>query len=170
MYWTLCCRKNMSNEAHSFCYCVQLWHLYDPIPPIEQLCFSFTLWKFNCRIKKQLKMKIIFSNLPPLLPLLLSQTPGVPQEAAEQLLHLTHSLRKTNDPTVSTYVCVCVSSLFTCVPSKQFIYLCMCVCVCPAGPVSGLLSLHQTAAEDLSPSLSVPRGEHRPRCQQGLSI
>lgn len=28
-------------------------------------------------------------------------------EAAEHLLHLTHSLRKTNDPTVSASVCVC---------------------------------------------------------------
>lgn len=37
-------------------------------------------------------------------------------EAAEHLLHLTHSLRKTNDPTVSASVCVCFStSLFTCV-------------------------------------------------------
>ncbi|PWA13752.1 hypothetical protein CCH79_00017123 [Gambusia affinis] len=29
------------------------------------------------------------------------QVPGVPEEAAERLLHLTHSLRQTNDPTVS---------------------------------------------------------------------
>lgn len=28
------------------------------------------------------------------------QTPNVPKEAVEQLLHLTHSLRSTNDPTV----------------------------------------------------------------------
>lgn len=30
------------------------------------------------------------------------QSPSVPVEAAEQLLNLTHSLRKTNDPTVRT--------------------------------------------------------------------
>lgn len=45
----------------------------------------------------------------------------------------------------------------------------VCVCVSP-GPVSGLFSLHETAAEDLPPSLPVPRGERRSRCQQGLSL
>lgn len=112
------------------------------------------------------KRKIGWSRLP----LILSQypcfhftlqSPNVPKEAAEQLLQLTHTLRQTTDPTVSVPVCV-----RTCVPMWfAFIYL----HVSP-GTVSGLLPLHQTAAADLSPTISLPRGEHRPRCQQGLPL
>ncbi|KAG7233756.1 hypothetical protein INR49_006615 [Caranx melampygus] len=43
-------------------------------------------------------------------------TPNVPQEAAEQLLHLTHSLRKTNDPTAQSLA----SSLST----RQLLRIC----------------------------------------------
>ncbi|XP_071340245.1 von Willebrand factor A domain-containing protein 8 [Trachinotus anak] len=43
-------------------------------------------------------------------------TPHVPQEAAEQLLHLTHSLRKTNDPTAQSLA----SSLST----RQLLRIC----------------------------------------------
>uniref|UniRef100_A0A3Q3JAA7 von Willebrand factor A domain-containing protein 8 n=1 Tax=Monopterus albus TaxID=43700 RepID=A0A3Q3JAA7_MONAL len=43
-------------------------------------------------------------------------TPGVPKEAAEQLLHLTHSLRKTNDPTAQSLA----SSLST----RQLLRIC----------------------------------------------
>ncbi|XP_044221449.1 von Willebrand factor A domain-containing protein 8 [Thunnus albacares] len=43
-------------------------------------------------------------------------TPNVPKEAAEQLLHLTHSLRKTNDPTAQSLA----SSLST----RQLLRIC----------------------------------------------
>ncbi|KAM4558944.1 von Willebrand factor A domain-containing protein 8 [Odontesthes bonariensis] len=43
-------------------------------------------------------------------------TPNVPEEAAEQLLHLTHSLRKTNDPTAQSLA----SSLST----RQLLRIC----------------------------------------------
>uniref|UniRef100_A0A7N6B8M4 von Willebrand factor A domain-containing protein 8 n=1 Tax=Anabas testudineus TaxID=64144 RepID=A0A7N6B8M4_ANATE len=56
------------------------------------------------------------------MDLILGLTPNVPKEAAEQLLHLTHSLRKTNDPTVSAFAPT-LTSAFTCVRSKSFICL-----------------------------------------------
>uniref|UniRef100_A0A665V7K3 von Willebrand factor A domain-containing protein 8 n=1 Tax=Echeneis naucrates TaxID=173247 RepID=A0A665V7K3_ECHNA len=50
------------------------------------------------------------------MDLLQGLTPNVPQEAAEQLLHLTHSLRNTNDPTAQSLA----SSLST----RQLLRIC----------------------------------------------
>ncbi|XP_041857473.1 von Willebrand factor A domain-containing protein 8 [Melanotaenia boesemani] len=55
----------------------------------------------------ELLTMFLYHTIPPLakaeeMDLIQGLTPNVPKEAAEQLLHLTHSLRKTNDPTAQS--------------------------------------------------------------------
>uniref|UniRef100_A0A673AZC6 von Willebrand factor A domain-containing protein 8 n=1 Tax=Sphaeramia orbicularis TaxID=375764 RepID=A0A673AZC6_9TELE len=90
-------------------------------PPVVGANTSATNSKGQQWLGPELLTMFLYHTVTPLskaeeMGLIDGLTPNVPKEAAEQLLHLTHSLRKTNDPTAQSLA----SSLST----RQLLRIC----------------------------------------------